>query len=79
MSESAKPPVPAKAKAADENPTIPEDPTFTHADLISRAARSVGHSAPVIAGALCGIKKERLTIEEAQDACENWLSKEHAA
>lgn len=57
------------AKAADPDPGAE---TYTREWLMA-AAGAVGYPPHVIAGALSGIQKKNLTIEETQDACKAWL------
>lgn len=61
------------AKASDDAKSSEETPVFSHEDLIRRAYRTVGHSPTVIGGALAGVQKKNLTIEEAREACEKFL------
>lgn len=80
------PPEPPKepgAEPADDAPVTTdkpdskdEAPTFSHERLIQRAARTIGYPAHVVAGALAGVEKENLTIEEARAACEQWVKSE---
>ena len=74
MAEGDQTAAPAKqaAKSADaesEEPTIPVE------RLIEEADAFLGVTPAVAAGALSTEKKKNLTIDEAKDAVEEWLSK----
>lgn len=64
----------AEAQAAKADAEPPEEVlTFDHARLIADAEKLVGRKASDVAGALHGVEKKNLTIEETQAAVDAWL------